>query len=265
MTALSDQSLREEARRLARHYNSAAAESCEILGGRERNYHVGFFDHPDDSMEQAQRALTDRIGDLLDVPQGATVLDLGCGVGGPACHLALTRGWRIRGFTISPVQLARGHETIAARGCATMVELAVGDAHRLPVEDASFDAVYGIESFAHFADKARVIHEVRRILRPGGRIAIWDLVALNEAVWDFLPMLRLYSIDEYRARLTEAGFEVTSAVDHGTSILPRSMEIFLGRLDQERHRDTIHCCEAIRDGHLDHALGYALIAARHES
>ena len=262
MTAFSDKILRDEAQRLASHYDSAAAESCEILGGVERNYHVGFFEHPDYSLEQAQRVLTDRIGDCLDIPRNATVLDIGCGVGGPACHLALTRGWRIRGFTISPFQLRRGQETIMARGCGSMVDLAVGDAHRLPIEDDSFDAVYGIESFAHFGDKARVLREVRRILLPGGCMAIWDLVARNEAVWEFLPMLHLYSIDEYRARFTEVGFEVTSAVDHGDSILLRSMEIFIGRLDPNRHRDTISCCEAIRNGYLNNTLGYALIAAR---
>jgi sterol 24-C-methyltransferase len=97
-----------------------------------------------------------------------SVLDVGCGSGGPALTIAAYSGAHVTGIDLVPrhVELAREHA--AEHGLAARTTFDVADATQLPMPDETFDHVYAIESAYHAADKPRFYSECTRVLRPGG-------------------------------------------------------------------------------------------------
>ncbi|GGW15069.1 hypothetical protein GCM10018980_76210 [Streptomyces capoamus] len=105
--------------------------------------------------------------ELLDIAAGARVLDLGCGKGGNAAHLAAI-GMRAVGVDISPRQLAAARERW---GQVPGLELHHAEAVRFLLEDRDgFDAVYSVYGAVWFTDPAVLLPAVRERLRPGGRL-----------------------------------------------------------------------------------------------
>jgi ArsR family transcriptional regulator len=107
---------------------------------------------------------------LLD--DGWTVGDLGCGTGAVAEALAPCVG-RVIAVDGSSEMLAAARERLSAHG---NIELRRGELERLPIEDACLDAVTLIVVLHHLPDPARVLSEVRRTLRPGGRLLLVDML-----------------------------------------------------------------------------------------
>ncbi|MER6953276.1 class I SAM-dependent methyltransferase [Streptomyces sp. NPDC000618] len=106
--------------------------------------------------------------ELLDLPAGGRVLDLGCGKGGNAAHLAAL-GMDAVGVDISPVQLSAAEERW---GDTPGLELRHADALAYLREDgADFDAVYSVYGVVWFTDPAALLPLVRARLRPGGTLA----------------------------------------------------------------------------------------------
>jgi len=103
----------------------------------------------------------------LSLQKGWKVLDVGCGVGGPARNIARLSGSNIVGITINQYQVDRGNLLNAQQGLSELVHLVQGDFMKLPFEDSSFDAAYQIEATAHAPDKAACYREVYRVLKPG--------------------------------------------------------------------------------------------------
>jgi len=109
------------------------------------------------------------------------VLDVGCGVGATACHLAKTHGCRVVGVDASEAMVARATERARDEGVTDRVEFRVADVCNLPFEAAQFDAVL-VESVLTFvADKQQAIRECARVTRSGG------YVGLNEQYWIETP------------------------------------------------------------------------------
>ena len=100
---------------------------------------------------------------------GATVLDVGCGPGHLTRRL-VTRSLDATGVDLDPAMIERA----VARGDAAGRYI-VADAASLPFEDASFDLVVSTLSMHHWSDAHAGLAEMARVLRPGGRILIWDL------------------------------------------------------------------------------------------
>ncbi len=101
-------------------------------------------------------------------------LDVGCGEGGPACLVAEEKGLQVTGLNINASQVAMCTERAARLGAsATFVE---GNAQEMPLQSATFSGVYTIESPLHYPDKPAFLAEVARVLEPGGRFALCDIV-----------------------------------------------------------------------------------------
>jgi cyclopropane fatty-acyl-phospholipid synthase-like methyltransferase len=244
------------------YYDRVIDETCRLLGGQWGQFHVGFFDKRDDILPKAQLRLNDRLAQAMNLRRGARVVDVGCGIAGPACYLASKYDWDITGVTISQVQSWQAADVITESGCSERVRVIVGDAHDLPLENERFDAVYGIESFAHFSDKFKVIGECARLTRTGGILGIWDLVACSREVSRAFELLHLITIKEYKEICQQHGFEIISADDFGQAILPRSMDAFIEMLDPVANSTTIRTCHEINDKFRTGEVGYALIVTR---
>ena len=106
------------------------------------------------------------------LPRGASVLDVGCGIGGSARILARDYGLDVLGISISPAQVARA--TALTPASLPHCRFQVMDALDLALADGGFDAVWSVEACPHMPDKQRYADELLRVLRPGGRLAVAD-------------------------------------------------------------------------------------------
>ncbi len=112
-----------------------------------------------------------RWGGIDQLPQGTTLLDVGCGIGGSSRILAKDYGFAVTGVTISPNQVKRATELTPPDVDATFK---VDDALALSFPDASFDIVWSVEAGPHMPDKAQFARELLRVLKPGGILVVAD-------------------------------------------------------------------------------------------
>jgi arsenite methyltransferase len=180
---------------------------------------------PDATSFGVARYAADEIGDdpvlslgcgnplrVADLRPGETVLDLGSGAGLDLLLSARRVGptGRVVGLDMTPEMVERARRTTAGAG---NVEVLLGRIEQIPLPDASVDVVISNCVVNLSADKPAVLREVARVLRPGGRIGISDLVAADDADPDDVaaaatgigPGVRPLTAAAYRAELVAAG------------------------------------------------------------
>ena len=143
------------------------------------------------------------------------VVDAGCGVGGAAIEIARRYGAQVVGVTVSPVQVALARERAERAGIGERVRFLEGDCSTcLPFADHTVDVVVTIEAACHFADKPRFLAECARVLKPGGRVLIVDMLPHDrEHYRQQMGHVWLGFSEENMRRLLEtAGFEAIRAV-----------------------------------------------------
>jgi cyclopropane fatty-acyl-phospholipid synthase-like methyltransferase len=155
--------------------------------------HYGYWTGPDDdsSYAEASERLTDIVTARLEAGPADRVLDLGCGTGKPAVQLARNTGAKVLGVSISTGDVQLGSQRAAAEGLSDQVTFQHGDAMALDLPEASFDSVLGIELMVHVPDRATVLKQIARVVKPGGRVVLTDFVKTgneikNEVVRDGL-------------------------------------------------------------------------------
>ncbi len=107
--------------------------------------------------------------DRLDLAPASNVLDVGCGAGGAALQLA-TQSHRVTAIDASPCMIARTRERSSLAGAA--IDAAVMDGMALDLPDDSFDAALSVFGVILFPDAVRGMSELRRVVRPVGRVAV---------------------------------------------------------------------------------------------
>jgi SAM-dependent methyltransferase len=188
-------------------YDSNTAR-FERLGQGGASIHRAVWGPGVTTRDEALHHVEDRLLSLLPDSPDPLAVDLGCGVGGSLLHLAQRRpDLRAEGVTISPAQVARAEQLVAAAGVADRVRCREGDFLAPPAElEGTADLVFSIEAFIHGPDPAAYLRSAARLLRRGGRLAICD---------DLLTAAGAAPTAEARRRLDDfrAGWRVGSLVD----------------------------------------------------
>ncbi|MBA2768181.1 MAG: methyltransferase domain-containing protein, partial [Sporichthyaceae bacterium] len=128
-----------------------------------------------ESYHPGGRALTRRLAGLTGLRAGQRVLDVATGPGATAVLLAQEFGVTVDGVDLAAAALERATAVVQTAGLGERVCFHLGDAERLPFEDAVFDAIICECAFCTFPDKQTAAAELARVLRPGGRVGLSDV------------------------------------------------------------------------------------------
>ena len=120
--------------------------------------------------------LTRRVGETARVDEECTVLDIACGKGQSIFLLAEEYGCRAVGIDLSARKIAGAAAGARERNVSNGVYFLVSDAEELPFNDASFDVVLSECSFSVLPSKEKAASEIARVLKPGGRLVMTDIV-----------------------------------------------------------------------------------------
>jgi len=114
------------------------------------------------------------LADGLPVEADDHILDIGCGLGGPARYFAGRFGCKVTGIDITPAFVAAANRLTALVGMEERVAIEQGDGQRLPYPDASFDGAYTQHVTMNVADRAGFFSEAYRVLKPGAFFALTE-------------------------------------------------------------------------------------------
>ncbi|MCW2819221.1 MAG: hypothetical protein JWR42_2008 [Marmoricola sp.] len=222
---------------------------------------------PVDQLHAGGAPATAHLLDQLDLRPGTTLLDVGCGIGGPA-RLAAVRGLRVTGVDLTPQLLEAARDLTERVGLGDQVTFAVTPAESLPFPDGSFEAAIMVHVGMNVPDKRSLLAEVHRVLAPGGLFAAYEQVRRAEGDLPFpMPWAEderssfVESVEDYVEHLRATGFEVLEVEDRTAATLggppPGSLSpaAVFGEVFVDRLRRNV---AATRDG----LLGAALIVAR---
>lgn len=155
-------------------------------------YNCGYAESPGcEPFNEHQRSLVWRLLGDTPIDESTTILDVGCGIGGPA-------GWilerhkprRIIGLEYLGSSVRAAEDRWGDKSPRPV--FLQGDAHHLPATDASVDIVFNLESGLHYANKDAFLSECRRVVKPGGTLCIGDITtSTRSGKWLFAPVMLL--------------------------------------------------------------------------
>jgi len=186
----------------------------EVLGDE---YPAGMDPHSFTTVSELRR-----FADELRVAPGQALADVGCGRGGPGLWVARATGTRLVGLDIAGNALDAARARAAAMHVEADFRLGSFEATGLP--DESVHAVMSIDALLFTPSKATALVELRRILRPGGRLVFTSLD------YDRRPVGRPPQVGDHRPLLRVAGFDVRT-YDETTDWRGRSERIYRALLD----------------------------------
>lgn len=175
---------------------------------------------PVDEFHIRGRAATMELAHAAGVDSTKRVLDVGSGVGGTSRCLAREFGCRVTGIDLTE-EYCRAASMLSDRiGLAHLVDFRQGDATNMPFPDASFDIVWSEHAAMNIPDKSKLYREMCRVLKPGGTLAIYDILAgpcgpvLFPVPWARTPESSfLVTPDELRSLLEKTGLKVADWSD----------------------------------------------------
>lgn len=211
---------------------------------------------PLDQFHVGGEAATLALGALAGVGPTTRVLDIGGGFGGPARTLAATYGCSVVVLDLTEAYCEVGELLTRRSGLSDKITFRRGDALAIPFPDGAFDLVWTQHSSMNIADKQRMYAEAFRVLRPGGRLALFEIMAGTATPLRFpVPWAPddtinfLSSPGDIQALLTQIGFrtlqwedltDTTVAATRGLSrpaTPPPGLHLVLGEDFLERARN----------------------------
>jgi 27-O-demethylrifamycin SV methyltransferase len=265
----------------AAHYDRVHSAWRLIMG---EEFHYGYFETPDTTLEQATAALTGRMRAAARIASGDRILDVGCGTGRQSTDLAAGAGASVLGITTSASGVAAATALAAQRGL-TSARFAQRDGTDNGLEQQSFDVVWVLESSHLMRDRQALLRECVRVLVPGGRLVLCDIIRKREIPFaevrarrnDFATLRAAFGdahmepLPRYASTLQELGMTVTESADISIQTLPTfaawraniaahraALLGLLGELGVDEFVRSTHVLEAFWR---DDTLGYGIISA----
>lgn len=170
---------------------------------------------PVDEFHIGGRLATEGFLDQLDIAADHHVFDVGCGLGGASRFAAQRYGCRVTGIDLTQEYIATGEALSSWVGLGDRIILERGDATAAPHPDGTFDRAYMMHVGMNIADKNALATELYRLLRPGGKLGIYDVMRVSDGdlvfpvPWATNPEGSAVSPpDVYKAALQAAGFRI---------------------------------------------------------
>ena len=227
---------------------------------------------------------TRHLGERISLGPADHVLDVACGRGASAVHLAEKFGCRVTGLDYGDINVSAATAHAAQSGMAHLTTFRLGDAEGLPFGDGTFDAAVSECSFCTFPDKPMAAAEMARVLTSGGRLGLADMTVNRKLPGDVQSLLAWVACmagagttQQYVTILQASGFTAFTLEDHQNALLNMvtdvrrkqlgvELAVALGKLNlgsldlEESKRLARRAVELIEDG----TVGYTLITARKE-
>jgi MPBQ/MSBQ methyltransferase len=212
--------------RVRQHYagDDLAERILDAAGSPDGTAHVDAL-APFDELHVGALAATLHLLGRLDLDAGTALVDVGSGVGGPARVAADRYGCTVTGVDLSPDFVAAARVLTERAGLGQLVRSEVGEGGRLPCDDGSQDRAMMIHVGMNVPDKAAVFAEMRRVVRSGGLVGVYDQMRVGPGE---LPYPLPWAVDEetsfveptaaYVDGLTAAGFEVLDVEDRSAAL-----------------------------------------------
>jgi len=177
----------------------------------------------------------------LHVDEGAKVLDVACGSGGPALRLAELTGCHVHGIDSHGDGIAQANAMAVNRGLDERAHFGCIDATMpLPFPEGAFDAVICVDAINHFPDRVHVLADWARVVRPGGRVLFTDPIVITGALShkevaarSLIGYFMFVPPGEDERRIREAGLELVRAEDVTPNVCEVAGRWLAARADRE--------------------------------
>ncbi|MEK1890508.1 MAG: class I SAM-dependent methyltransferase [Phyllobacterium sp.] len=170
---------------VARHYTHGSLEQAILAAltasGKDIDNLAASDLAPVDEFHFGWLPATIELGKSLGIEPNMHLLDVGCGIGGPARYLAETYECRVTGVDVTDEFIDVAWALTDRCGLDDRIEFHQASALALPFDDGSFDAAYMIHVGMNIEDKHTLFAEVWRVLKPGARFAVYDIMRLRDA------------------------------------------------------------------------------------
>ena len=173
-----------------------------------------------DELHSRARQATSELAALASLRPGMRVLDVGSGLGGPARHLASAYGLRVTGLELTAEYVRLSRLLTERAGLSDHVGFEQGSALSAPFATRSFDCAWLQHVLVNVADKARLFAELKRVLAPGGCLALHEVVSPAghrpsfPLPWGRSPLTSYVPGPErLRTAIENAGFAMRSWID----------------------------------------------------
>jgi MPBQ/MSBQ methyltransferase len=208
---------------VARHYAHGNLEAVILEGlralGRDPERLQPDDLQPIDEFHMGGRAATTELADRLELAPGLRLLDIGSGLGGAARFLA-GRGCQVEGVDLTPDYVGVANSLTRRVGLADRATFRLGSATDLPFPAATFDRATLLHVGMNVADKQKMCAEAGRVLKPGGRFGLYDVMRVGAGeiaypvAWASGPESSFLAEPAvYREALAQAGFTIVEERD----------------------------------------------------
>jgi ubiquinone/menaquinone biosynthesis C-methylase UbiE len=207
-----------------KHYSQRHSLRKGIFGAMPyANY--GYWIREGMTIDEACNAMTDLMAREMDVKHDDWILECGCGYGASAVFIASHyKPYKIVGIDVTDIRIQAGRDFIKENHLEDKVHIEIGDATNLNYDPETFTKVLAIECAFHFNTRKDFFHEAFKVLKPGGILAMTDIVVspdinLSNSTFEQVKDLlsadlkyycddNIYSLETYTGFLKLAGFEL---------------------------------------------------------